>query len=111
MNFLIRGLWIQYENEKLWNPNTDTVIQFTADEEALYYNAIPLADSLFSLEPKYAEKTATYFELKTGLKRSKVHKALNLIPVLDKRLIHNWTIWYRKNRNQVELKELERIVH
>lgn len=111
MNFLIRGLWIQYEIEKEWNPNTDTTINFSRSEEQLYYQGRDLGDSLLSMEPKYSYKTSAYFEQRTGQTRRKIHLVQTLISVLDKQLILAWTDWYQRNKEKVNLKDLESIVH
>jgi len=111
MEFLVRGLWIEYEIEKGWNPNSDTSIFYSNEELLKYYASKPIDDSLFTNEPKYFEETAKFFESKTGLIRSKTHYELHLISVLDKQLIKNWTAWYQQNRKRIKLKELKRIVH
>jgi hypothetical protein len=111
VDFLIRGLWIQYEIEKTWNPNNDTTINYSEKELLLYYDRIPLGDSLVSLQPKYDEKTSQWFEQRTGRKRKVIHKAQTLIKLLDKKLIVDWTRWYQLNKSNADIAELVTIVH
>jgi hypothetical protein len=114
MNFLIRGLWIQYEIEKQWNPNNDTLIKYTKEEHQIYYMARitdPDKDSIFIMKDKYAELTAEFFERKTGMKRKEIHRSLNMIKVLDKDLIEEWINWYNYNKENTKLKELYKILN
>lgn len=108
-HFLIRGLWIQYEVEKGWSNNNDTIITYSPEEYSKYYRSEKIDENYSTEIDIYARKTASWFEQKTKTKRRNIHRAQNLTQVLDKRIIEIWTTWYEKNKSKVKLKELEKI--
>jgi hypothetical protein len=113
MNFLVRGLWIQYEREKELNPNNDTLIQYTREEEKKYYSAEISSfnsDTFYLMNGNYVQKTLEFFEKKTGIKRKTIHRATQMIPFLDKDIIIQWQKWYSMKRNQINLDELNLII-
>jgi hypothetical protein len=113
MNFLVRGLWIQYEREKELNPNNDTIIQYSREEENKYYSAemsVYNSDTVYIMKDKYFQRTAEFFEKNTGTKRNSIHRATQMIPFLEKDQIIQWQKWYSKKRNQIKLEELEEII-
>ena len=114
MNFLIRGLWIEYEQQKQWSSDNDTIIKYTADEYANYYTSNPIEldslETVYVMEDNYARKTADFFEEKTNIKRNNIHKAQRLIPILDKTVIQKWNQWYNRNKLKVNLVQLIKII-
>jgi hypothetical protein len=115
-NFLVRGLWIQYEIEKNWNPNNDTTILYSSEAEEIYYKK-QLAtigdnteDSIYLSIPRYAEETAIIFERKTKLEREFAPNS-HYGRVLSKNLIEQWTKYYLKNRRKFRIGELQKILN
>ena len=112
-DFLIRGLWIEYEQQKQWSYDKDTIITYTADEYSKYYSANPIElDSIevvYLMEDNYARKTADFFEEKTKIKRKSIHKAQSLIPILGKDIIEEWTLWYNRNKKKISLTTLREL--
>ncbi|SHI31386.1 hypothetical protein [Aquimarina spongiae] len=107
--FLIRGLWIQYEVEKAWSNNNDTIITYSPEEYSQYYQS-ERVDENYSIQIDiYARKTSSLFEKKTKITRRRIHRTQNLTPVLDKKIIEIWSAWYDRNKSKVSLKELEKI--
>jgi len=114
MNFLFRGLWIEYEQQKHWSSEKDTIINFTSDEYEKYYSAksteLDSLGTIFIMEDNYARRTAAFLEKRTKLKRKQIHKAQNLIPILDKEIIKKWNSWYLYNKMNVNLSELTELL-